>query len=219
MLNFPAEVHEHIGTVMARMHRLTENLGLARATYTPAVLLEEPFERLARFLDPETEEMRFMADAKKYLLRELAGADTRQLRRGAVHMDIWFDNLNVHGDRVTLFNFDFCGNGWLCTDIAYYLLQLHATEKDETERDLKAARFMKGYESVTPVSAEEKRLLPMLGVGMYFFYLGVQCSRYDDWSNQFLNTVYLKRFIMLLVKKYYDHHGLGTGNDRPGGTV
>ncbi len=43
----------------------------------------------------------------------------------------------------------------------------------------------------------------------YFFYLGVQCQRYDNWSNAFLSENYLKRFINGLVKRYYDIYKLG----------
>jgi hypothetical protein len=46
----------------------------------------------------------------------------------------------------------------------------------------------------------------MLGVSMYFFYLGIQCQRFDNWSNVFLNETYLTRFINLLVKKYFDEN-------------
>ena len=77
----------------------------------------------------------------------------------------------------------------------------------------KVDRFIKGYESVTPISAEEKRLIPMLGVSLYFFYLGVQCQRYDNWSNSFLSENYLKRFINGLVKRYYDIYKLGDNTE------
>ncbi|MBL4675229.1 MAG: phosphotransferase [Mucilaginibacter sp.] len=134
-------------------------------------------------------------------------ADTTKLRTGAVHMDIWFDNLNINIDgNVTLFDFDFCGNGWLCLDIAYYILQVYSTEKVEFERDEKLKSFFEGYESVTTINDEEKRLLPMLGVSMYYFYLGIQSQRFDNWSNVFLNETYLKRFITVLVRKYFDDH-------------
>lgn len=104
----------------------------------------------------------------------------------------------------TLFDFDFCGNGWLCLDIAYYILQLHSTEKDETNRAEKIAAFYEGYQTVEEISDEEKLLIPALGVSLYYFYLGVQCSRFDNWSNTFLNEAYLKRFITVLVKGYYE---------------
>jgi len=206
-LNFSTGLHYKIGETMARIHQVTHNLQLQRISYTPQVLLQDSFERLKQFLPADTDEMQWMASTQKYLLDELAKTDTSKLRQGVVHMDIWFDNLNITKDgEVTIFDFDFCGNGWLCLDLAYYILQLHSTEKVEAERDEKLKNFLAGYESITKISDEEMRLLPMLGVSMYFFYLGIQCQRFDNWSNVFLNETYLKRFINLLVKKYFDEN-------------
>jgi len=210
LFNFSPDVHMHIGEVMGRMHQLTHNLHLERETYTSDRLLVDSFNYLQQRLPADTDEMRFMQSAQVYLLRELQQADTAQLRQGVVHLDIWFDNLHIaQNHRVTLFDFDFCGNGWLCLDVAYYILQIHSTEKDEQERDQKVAAFLVGYESVTPLTGEEKRLLPMLGVTLYFFYLGIQSQRYENWSNTFLNETYIKRYVNLLVKKYFDSNGLG----------
>ena len=147
---------------------------------------------------------------KSFLLKEFKNAAVSQIRQGIVHLDIWFDNLNItDGNKVTIFDFDFCGNGWLCMDIAYYILQLHNIEKyDINEYQPKIDSFIEGYESVTTISLEEKRLIPILGVSLYFFYLGIQCERYDNWSNSFLSENYLKRFINGLVKRFYDIYKL-----------
>ncbi|MBK0377699.1 phosphotransferase enzyme family protein [Mucilaginibacter segetis] len=210
LLNFPAELHYTVGETMARIHQLTQNMDLERITYAPDVLLIAPFEHLDKFLPAESEEMTWMLSIQNYLLEELEKADKSKLRKGAVHMDIWFDNLNITEDgRITIFDFDFCGNGWLCNDIAYYILQLHSTEKDETERMQKLDSFLKGYESITPINAEEKRMLAMLGVSIYFFYLGVQCQRFDNWSNVFMNETHLKRFINILIKPYFEKNVIG----------
>jgi Ser/Thr protein kinase RdoA (MazF antagonist) len=143
------------------------------------------------------------------LLNEFEKLKVNDIRQGVVHLDIWFDNLAIDGTEVTLFDFDFCGNGMLCYDIAYYILQVNSTEKEETECRLKSEAFLSGYESVTKLTDEERRIIPMLGVSLYFFYLGIQCQRFDNWSNTFLNEPYLKRFINLLVKKYFDKNNLG----------
>jgi Ser/Thr protein kinase RdoA (MazF antagonist) len=210
LLNIPTDVHFKIGEIMAKMHQLTTDLKLEQVNYSPKVILVDSFEQLKKFISVDTEEMAFMSSAQKYLLNELANADTNNLRNGAVHLDIWFDNLSIdEGGKITLFDFDFCGNGWLCYDIAYYILQINSTEKDEDECRLKTEAFLNGYESVTKISDEEKRLLPSLGVSLYFFYLGIQCQRFDNWSNTFLNETYLKRFINLLVKKYFEKNNLG----------
>lgn len=210
LLNFSEEVNFSIGKLMAQMHQITQNQTIERINYTPQVLLIDSLKYLEKFLSSDTEEMDFMKNTQQYLLNEFSSTDVRNIRNGIVHLDIWFDNLNISKDnKITIFDFDFCGNGWLCLDIAYYILQVYSTEKDEVICKSKVESFLKGYESLTPISAEEKRILPMLGISIYFFYLGIQCQRFDNWSNTFLNELYLKRFINLLVKKYFDFNNLG----------
>jgi len=204
-LNFSADLHFKVGETMARIHKATFNLKLERITYTPEIVLQDSFLHLRKFLPGDSDEMAWMVSAQQYLLDHINKADITQLRSGSVHLDIWFDNMNITKDgQITIFDFDFCGNGWLCYDIAYYILQLHSTEKDVGQCDLKVKSFLNGYESVTKITDEERRILPMLGVNLYFFYLGIQCQRYDNWSNVFLNGTYLKRFINLLVRKYFE---------------
>lgn len=208
-IHYSAALHFVIGEMMARMHKVTEDLSLDRITYTKDVLLVDSFAALSAFLSAETTEMQFMQSAQQHLLQLLPEYGTQGFRKGAVHIDIWFDNLNIYNDeQVTIFDFDFCGNGLLFYDIAYYILQIHSVEKDEVQCRLKVDSFMKGYESVTKMSKQEKELLPMMGVALYFFYLGVQCKRFDNWSNVFINEVYLSRFITVLVKKYYEQYKL-----------
>ena len=205
LFNFSADLHFKVGETMAKMHQATCNFNLERISYSPEVVLEDSLSRLLEFLPVDSAEIMWMRSAQKYLIEETNKADVSQLRSGSVHLDIWFDNMNITEDgEITIFDFDFCGNGWLSYDVAYYILQLHSTEKDVSQRDFKVEAFLSGYESVTKLTDEEKRMLPMLGVSLYFFYLGVQCQRYDNWSNVFLNEAHLKRYINLLVKTYFE---------------
>lgn len=205
--NSSPQTHFNIGEVMAALHHHTEGFRLERTTYNVQTLLIEPFEQLKKFLPAETAEMRFMAAAQQYLVDALNNIKEQQLRKGAVHLDLWFDNLHVDKrNRINIFDFDFCGNGWLCLDVAYYLMQLQVIEPDKKEYHAKAAAFLQGYEGERAMSDEEKRLLPILGASLHFFYLGVQCARFDDWSNVFINETYLKRYIMARVKSFFDFH-------------
>ena len=190
---------------MAQFHALTRDLKQNRTSYTFEVLLNQSLENIKQFISPGAEEMQFLITTKTLLETKVLNADTSKIRKGIVHLDIWFDNLNISGtNKITLFDFDFCGNGWLCLDIAYYILQLHSIEKDDIARAEKMEAFYSGYETVEKISDEERRLIPVLGVCLYYFYLGVQCKRFDNWSNTFLNEVYLKRFITILIKGYYE---------------
>lgn len=202
---YSEEAHFEIGKLMAQIHRQTKNLEQKRITYTSDILLNQSLNNIRQFLSDDTDEMLFLIRTQSLLEKELLNSDTHLLRKGIVHLDIWFDNLNISdNNEITLFDFDFCGNGWLCLDIAYYIMQLHNTEKDESERAVKMKAFYSGYETVEKISDEEKRLIPMLGVCLYYFYLGVQCKRFDNWSNTFLNDVYLKKYITVLIKNYYE---------------
>ncbi|GAB3808804.1 hypothetical protein GCM10028819_48630 [Spirosoma humi] len=203
LLTFSEELHYKIGQIMARFHQLTHNLQLDRVSYTPQLMLVDSVELIKPFLPEESTEMNFLYDSQRYLLEEFSKIDRTKTREGIVHLDIWFDNLNINkDDQVTLFDFDFCGSGLLCTDMAYYILQIHSTEVDEAAFRKKKESFLAGYESITKISEEEKALLPMLGLSVYFFYLGVQCQRFDNWSNVFLNELYLTRLINLRLKRW-----------------
>lgn len=205
ILNYSTDTHFEIGKMMAQMHRLTNNSVQSRITYTPEVLLDRSLERIGEFLPADSSEWQFLIETRPLLKKTLLDADKNLLRTGIVHLDIWFDNLNISGDNeVTLFDFDFCGNGWLCLDIAYYILQLHSTEKEASERNKKIEAFYSGYRTIEAISAEELKIVPTLGVCLYYFYLGIQCERFNNWSNTFLNEVYLKRFITVLIQGYYE---------------
>lgn len=204
--HYDSSWHYRTGELMARIHLLTASRKQQqRATYTPEVLLDDSLRYIGQYLPADADEMQFMFAAKDKLKIFLDRAATDTLRKGIVHMDIWFDNMNITEDGdITLFDFDFCGNGWLCLDIAYYIMQLHNTEREEIVRKEKMHAFLNGYESVHPISSEEKAMLPALGVCIYFFYLGTQCRRFENWSNTFLNEVYLKRYIQVFIKGYYN---------------
>jgi Ser/Thr protein kinase RdoA (MazF antagonist) len=207
--NYSAEQHSIVGVLMANFHKVSENYFLQRTHYTLRNLLIEPLDELKKFLPEKTEEFVYMQSLQSYLLKELQEVNEVELSKGTVHMDIWFDNINISKDGlITLFDFDFCGNGWLAIDIAYYILQLSFVEREDSICKEKTAAFLEGYGSVRIISEEEKRILPMLGLCCYFFYLGNQVRRFDNWSNYFLSETYLKRYVTHIVKRYAELNGI-----------
>jgi Ser/Thr protein kinase RdoA (MazF antagonist) len=213
MLSYSPDIHFRVGEAMAKMHLLTQDQHINRVTYNSRIMLEDALERMKPFINNDAEEFVYLGKVKAYLTTRLDELSTSTLRKGVVHLDIWYDNMHFdnNGD-ITIFDFDFCGNGWLCLDIAYYMIQLHKIEKDENEYQLKLKSFLDGYERITPLSEEEKDAVPVMGVSVFIFFLGVQCHRYDNWSNVFLNEIHLKLFINLLIKRWCNYHQLPTGN-------
>lgn len=196
MAKFTPQASYNIGLAMAKMHQVTENFEFNRVTYTAKILLADSFDRTRTFFTNASDEMAFIEWTTNYLTDEYEKVKTNEIRHGALHLDIWFDNIHFNSDGgITIFDFDFCGNGWLCHDIAYFMLQLYNTNQGENEYELKVESFLKGYEAITRISAEEKRIIPLVCISIWLFYLGVQCDRFDNWSNIFLNEDHLKRFI------------------------
>lgn len=202
--NFSSDACYHIGILMARMHRVTENVQLQRIHYNADTLTTIPYQFAKKHFAESNEEMRFVKKAGECIASVFASAEN--LRSGAVHLDLWYDNMHINGDAdATLFDFDFCGNGWLLHDIAYFIMQLFHIEHDKNEYEARITAFFQGYESVTLLTREEKTLLPFAGLSIWIFYLGIQSQRFDNWSNVFLSENYLKRYIAM-VKEWLKYN-------------
>lgn len=209
---FTAGASYHIGRTMARIHEVTKDFKLSRVTYNSQTLLTDALARTKSFFTNASDEMNFVESATHYLKTEFDQIRTADVRDGAIHLDIWFDNMHLNGEeKITIFDFDFCGNGWLCNDIAYFMFQLYNTNQDDNEYQVKSESFLKGYTEVCGISDEEKRLIPMLGIGTFLFYLGIQCATFDTWSNIFLNEYHLKRFVGTM-KKWANYNKLQLGS-------
>jgi len=196
MSKFTPLTSYHIGIAMAKMHKATENFAIDRYPYNAKTLLSDSLKRTKAFFTSPNEDIDFAERLTHHLTREYEKVNTANVRHGAVHLDIWFDNMHINGENeVTIFDFDFCGSGWLCHDIAYFLFQLYNTNQGENEYEPKAESFLEGYETIVKITDEEKRIIPIVGLSVFLFFLSIQCDKYDTWSNIFLNEDHLKRFI------------------------
>jgi Ser/Thr protein kinase RdoA (MazF antagonist) len=185
-----------IGQALAKVHQSTESLELMRISYNAQNLLKNPVLRTKEFYSNNIAETEFLETLSAFLTPKLEHIDTQNMRYGTVHLDVWFDNLHIDDEKeITFFDFDFCGNGYLCFDISYFLFQLFATHVNEDEYQLKADSFIKGYETITKISNEEKKFLPYACLAIMTYYISVQCDRFDYWTNIFLNEDHLKRMV------------------------
>ncbi|WP_419213565.1 phosphotransferase [Maribacter sp. X9] len=180
-----------IGAFMAQMHTITLDKTMKRISYDKETLWEIPYQRLTKYFSESLPEMEFI----KEIGNSIQNTDFKNSAKGIVHMDIWYDNMAITNDReITLFDFDFCGNGWHVLDIGYFCNQLFHIETDKKEYELKTQGFLAGYQSIRPLSGEQLRLIPKAGLSVFLFYLGVQAQRFD-WSNIFLSENYLKMYV------------------------
>lgn len=194
-----------IGTLMAGIHNITANKRIERTTYDDQTLLKLPYEYAKAYFPGTLPEMEFVKMTSEKIGRSFAQTDDTKIKNGVVHMDIWYDNMNVTAqNKITLFDFDFCGNGPLVLDVAYFCKQLFHIETNKGEYVQKIRCFLNGYQKVGHLSEEALKLIPDAGAAVWIFYLGVQARRFD-WSNIFLTENYLKMYVGKM-KSWMDHH-------------
>lgn len=197
-----------IGSLMANLHKISKNITLNRINYTTQSLVLDPYDSALVHFSENNEEMKFIRKAGEVVSTVFEEANKESLRSGAIHLDIWYDNMHIKSEsEMTIFDFDFCGNGWFLHDIAYFSHQLYHIEPDKKVYESKLKAFFNGYESVSKISKEEKRLIPYSGLSTWIFYLGIQSQRFDNWSNVFLSENYLSRF-MGMAKGWLKYHGI-----------
>ncbi|MBV8328008.1 phosphotransferase [Chryseobacterium sp.] len=185
-----------IGQALAKVHQSTENFGLNRMSYNSENLLTKPVLRIKKFFHKNISEVEFLEKLSAFLTLKIQNINKAEMRSGSVHLDVWFDNLHIDDEKeITFFDFDFCGNGYLCFDISYFLFQLLTTHLNEEEYQEKAESFLKGYETITEISTEEKEFLPFACLAIMVYYISVQCDRFDYWTNIFINEDHLKRMV------------------------
>lgn len=205
---FDEKASHAVGELMANMHQHLEGFELKRVTYNAEKLFQTSLERTKVFFPKPSEEMTFLENTSSKLREIYANADHGKLRSGALHLDVWFDNMHFDSKgKPSLFDFDFCGNGWLIHDIGYFLYQLLYTNPDKELFEAKRNAFITGYESVRLLTVEEKQLIPYCGTAVLLFYISVQCDTFDTWSNVFLNEEHLKRYTGAM-KRWVEYQGL-----------
>jgi len=184
-----------IGSLMAKIHNITENKKIDRVNYDFEMFLNNSYNYLKTFFTEDLDEMKFLKEIGSKIPKRIKECNFLENQNGIVHLDIWYDNLSVNNENeITIFDFDNCGNGLLILDIGYFCKQLFFIESDKNEYELKAKSFLNGYQKIRHLSENEIKLIPEAGASIFVFYLGVQAQRFD-WSNIFLTENYLKMFV------------------------
>ncbi len=184
-----------VGSLMAQIHNLSSSKEIERIAYNKNLLLELPYQHAKAFFSDTLPEMIFIRETCDVISKTFEQVDCERVRTGIVHMDIWYDNMSITDKKeITVFDFDFCGNGFFVLDVAYFCKQLFHIETDKHAYEQKVRSFLDGYQSVRDLSKEELALIPYAGAAVWIFYLGVQSRRFD-WSNIFLTENYFKMYV------------------------
>ncbi|RZJ69597.1 phosphotransferase [Flavobacterium sp.] len=194
-----------IGSVMAKMHKVTSGESLERLAFDEHSLLHSAYKTSTSIFSDALPEVKYLKQTISRISGSFASRKFLDCPSGIVHLDIWYDNMSIRNDReITLFDFDNCGNGKLILDVAYFCKQLFHIESDKEIYNQKVAAFLDAYRSQRSLSDAELAFLPECGAAIFIYYLGMQASRFD-WSNIFMSENYLKMYIGR-IRAWLDYH-------------
>ncbi len=208
------DLEEHhliqLGHDMAKLHQSTSSIKLInpRPIFNFETTLFEPLKDLEAHFSEMKEEYAYLKRISEKVVQKFEEFDTSTFSYGYCHYD--FFPKNFHFDeqgKITFFDFDFAGEGYLINDLMSFLnhyffhQQSNSISKDQAEKDF--ATFLAAYQQLRPLTDDELKAIPYLGITFHIFFLKFFYDHYDDWSNIFLTPRYTKHRVAL-IKKWED---------------
>ncbi|MBV7530371.1 phosphotransferase enzyme family protein [Chitinophaga sp. sic0106] len=183
----PAQLR-NLAREMARVHEVavTFELDGSRWKYDLETTLFEPLRRLKAPFAEDPESYAWLQQAAEKAANYLSQVSLHEVSTGYCHFDFLPKNFHFDGDQVTLFDFDFMGEGWLVNDIMTFWmhLQLDVLHRRQTQAAADEAYqiFLQAYQEIRPLTESELKAVPYLGLGFWLFYMGFHTTH-----DQFIN--------------------------------
>ncbi len=164
-----------VGSTLARMHLAGRDFAMSQPNLRGLSWWNETVPVVLPFLTPEQAQL--MRAELAYQNHVAASAAYTALPRGAVHADLFRDNVLFEGEALSgFFDFYFAGDDSFLFDIAVCLndwcVEHSAGADDGTHHEARASTFLAAYQTVRPLVAAERDLLgAMLRAGALRFWL------------------------------------------------
>ncbi|MBO9633791.1 MAG: phosphotransferase [Chitinophagaceae bacterium] len=182
---------------LATFHQQTEGLTIPynRQKYTLNTMLHEPLQAVRPAYEQFDliEEYAKLKQAAGDCLKALEKLDLSQFSTGYCHYDYMPKNWHHdEGGNITLFDFDFAGQGWLMNDIASYAFYLSLLTPSVEEAQRRLTLFLDHYTSIRAIQPDELKALPQLGFLFLLFYLQYQYENFEDHTNFYFGARFLR---------------------------
>lgn len=193
-----------VGREMAFNHNITSTIELAhsRPEYNLSTTIHQPLEVLKpAFIEYDYESgYEYLKVTAEKTHGAFESMDTGTFSNGYIHYDYLPKNFHFNeSDEFTLFDFDFAGKGFLVNDLmsfqVHYFFQVLYGGMSQEASDSCMKVFIDAYRERRAISNEELEAIPCLGIMFWVFYLAIQYKGYDDFSNNYFNQTYLKRWV------------------------
>jgi Ser/Thr protein kinase RdoA (MazF antagonist) len=168
------------GKYVGQMHAITGGRqdGQLQRDYSVSRILEGTRQDIRTVLPAQREAHQQLERIFGRLNAQLTPAVLKTLKAGICHGDPHHENLFIEpaAGKVTMFDFDFSGNGFLLYDLGCFCFY-------ERQRQPNVEAFLEGYAQAMPLTRTERELVPCFTVLMRLFHLGARSRNADGIKN------------------------------------
>ncbi|MBC3542119.1 phosphotransferase [Rufibacter sediminis] len=168
-----------LGREMAKFHNVSASFPLsdARLILDAETTLTKPIQAIKDFFSEDREDYLWLQEAAQKAQQRLEQFNTSSFSFGYCHYDFFPKNFHFDGDeKLTLFDFDFLGRGYLVNDVMVFwqhlCLDVHYGKMMQETADQAFATFLSAYREIRTLSEEELAAMPYLALGFWVFYQG-----------------------------------------------
>lgn len=158
-----------VGGLLGEVHRLApgfQPLAPRKIDYSAGI--RDGFAPLAELVAHRPEDLSYYAEVRDALTAALVDLEAEGIPAGPTQGDFHAFNAFVDAeDRITLMDFDNCGEGYFAQDLMSFVWSARKSELGEAVVD----GFLEGYDAVRPLTARERELFPLLLAVKEFRYL------------------------------------------------
>jgi Ser/Thr protein kinase RdoA (MazF antagonist) len=201
----------NFGKELARIHNVSCNIKLPyeRKVYDFDTTMRQPLQSLQPILKNIPDQGLWIKDTIDKVIYKLESFERSEFSYGYCHYDLLPKNFHFDKDKITFFDFDFLGKGYLVNDMMTFWLHLslNATfsRTSQEEADRSFGILIKSYRGIREISESEIAAIPYLSFAFWIFYMGYHIEHFDDFSNTFFNQKYVIdriELIKALTDKY-----------------
>ena len=206
-----------VGRALAQLHLGGEGFALRRANALGLSGWRPLYDRFAHRAGDIAPDLAPLIEGE---LAYLEANWPANLPQGVIHADLFPDNVFFIGDRLSgLIDFYFACNDAFAYDIAVSL-NAWCFEKDMSFNITKGQAFLRGYETVRPITPAERAAMPTLARGSALRFL---LTRAYDWLNTPKDALVSPKNPIEYVRRLRFHQGVRsiaeyglneTGNER-----
>lgn len=171
------EQAELLGIQTGKIHSLSQNknFGTPAHNYDIDYQFEKTLSTLKLILVDHPNEYNYIIQLNGYFTELFSDIDKTQLATGVCHGDLQAENFHLNSkNKLTFFDFDFFGDGYLIYDIGVFIWYDHKNKPKEI-----VDAFLKGYQSQRKLSEKEIELLPYFSTLRALFQMTLYCQISD----------------------------------------